>query len=266
MKIELKYFTGTGNSWKVLDTCREIFAENLHSVSISPIKTNEQLPSDADIIGFCFPVYAFGIPRICRRYLKRLPRFTKPQNVFVLITAGKIDEAGFSVNQSIKILRNKNCQVIYSAVVEMPINWTTYMNPPSKQEAGIIIENGIKHAQRISDDIIHGIQKYHCFNIPESYGRLGLYKEYYLFKYLGLQNMWRSFNVYSSCNGCGVCEKICPTESIKINMGKPAWSSTCEQCMRCVNFCPKEAIYQTMGGGTSGRFKYYMPDFKPLSK
>ena len=266
MKIELKYFSGTGNSWKVLDTCKKVFAENHHTTSISPIKTNEQLSSDANIVGFCFPVYAFGIPRICRRYLNQLQKFNEPRNVFVIITAGKQSEAGFSVKESVKILRKKNCQIIYTAVVEMPANWTTYINPPSKEEALAIIEKDIKLAKGISEDILKGIHKYHHFNIPQNYGRFGLYREYYLFKYLGLQNMWRSFNVYDSCNGCGACEKLCPTGSIKIIKDKPVWSSSCEQCMRCVNYCPNEAIYQSMGGGTSGRNKYHVPDFRPKEK
>lgn len=263
MRIELKYFTGTGNSWKVLDTCREVFVGHKHNASISPINNNEQLSSDADMIGFCFPVYAFGIPRICRRYLKQLHNFCKPQNVFVIITAGKEDESGFSVSQCVNILRRKNCRIIYTAVVEMPINWTTYMNPPSKNEAQQIIETGIKQAKEISLDILNGIEKYHKFNIPDNYGHFGFYKEYYLFKYLGIQYMWRSFNVYESCNGCGLCQRICPTASIIIKNKKPIWSSSCEQCMRCVNFCPKEAIYQSMGGETRSRNRYIEPDFKP---
>jgi ferredoxin len=266
MKIELKYFSGTGNSWKILDTCKNVFAENRHIVSIAPIEINEQLPSDADIIGFCFPVYAFGIPRVCRRYLKQLQQFSKPQNGFVIITAGKQDESGFSVNECVKILRKKNVQIIYTAVVEMPANWTTYLNPPPKEEALAIIEKGIKQATEIGNDILNGTHRYHRFNIPQNYRRFGLYREYYLFKHLGLQQMWRSFKVYGSCNGCGVCEKLCPTGSVKLVMDQPVWSSSCEQCMRCVNFCPEKAIYQSMGGGTNGRNRYHVHDFKPLNK
>jgi Pyruvate/2-oxoacid:ferredoxin oxidoreductase delta subunit len=265
MKIELRYFTGTGNSWKILDTCKDVFNENSHTVSISPITNNKQLPFDVDLIGFCFPVYAFGIPRICRRYLKQLQQFSKPQNVFVIITAGKQDESGFSVNECVKILRKKNCQIIYTAVVEMPINWITYLNPPSKDEALAIIEKGIRQSTEISDDILKGTHKYHRFNIPENYGRFGLYKEYYLFKYVGLQNMWRTFNVYDSCNGCELCAKICPTASIAMVNKNPRWLSSCEQCMRCVNYCPKQAIYQSMGGETAGRNRYYIPDFKTFN-
>jgi len=138
------------------------------------------------------------------------------------------------------------------------------MNPPSKREAQAIIDKGIQHAREIGNDIINGIHKYHQFNIPKNYGRFGLYKEYYLFKYLGIQNSWRIFKVYDNSKGCGLCKKICPTGSIRMVNNLPVWSSSCEQCMRCVNYCPNEAIYQSMGGGTSGRNKYHVPDFKPL--
>ena len=266
MKIELNYFSGTGNSWKVLDTCKEVFVENHHDVSISPIVENKPFAPDADIIGFCFPVYAFGIPRICRRYLKHLQRFSKPQNVFVIITAGKEDESGFSVGECVGILRRKNCQIIYTDVVEMPINWITYMNPPSEPDALQIVEKGVTQAREIADNIMKGIHRYHQFNVPKNYGRLGLYKEYYLFKYLGIQNMWRCFDVHGSCNGCGLCERLCPTKSITMKQNRPTWKSTCEQCMRCVNFCPNNAIFQSMGGDTTGSNRYHVPDFKPLKQ
>jgi len=264
MKIELKYFTGTGNSLKVMNTCREVFIEQNHSVNISPIEVGKQLPNDADIIGFCFPVYAFGIPRICRKYLKNLKAFARSRDVFVLITAGKEDESGYSVFESIKILKQKNCRIIYSSVIEMPINWTPYLNPPSIEEARLIIDKGTAKAKEISNNILKGIQNLHVFNKPESYSRFGFYKEYYLFKYVGIYNMWRTFKVYDSCKGCRLCSKICPTQSIMIVDKKPVWSSTCEQCMRCVNFCPEEAIYQFMGGETKGKNRYFEPDFEPL--
>jgi Pyruvate/2-oxoacid:ferredoxin oxidoreductase delta subunit len=264
MKIELRYFTGTGNSLKVLNTCKETFIENNHSVEISAIEAGKQLPDDSDIIGFCFPVYAFGIPRICTKYLESLQRFKKLQDAFVLITAGDKDESGFSVGRCVKILRKKNCRVIYSGVIEMPINWIPAMNPPSKDEALNIIEKGTVQAKEISSNILNGIHNFHEFNYPKRYSRFGLYKEYYLFKYLGIKNLWRTFKVYDTCNGCQLCSKICPTASIKMVNNKPVWASTCEQCMRCINFCSEEAIFQSMGGDTKGKNRYYEPDFKPL--
>ena len=266
MKIDLRYFTGTGNSLKILDTCREVFVQLNQETTISEINPDGPLPDESDLLGFCFPVYAFGIPRICRKYLKSIPRFKNRRKVFVLITAGDSNESGFSLEECKQILRNKNCEIVYTGVIQMPINWTTSPvppYPPSKEEAAEIIKDGVELARSMAHEIINGIKKYHVFNYPERYTRIRFYKDYWLFKYMGIQNMWRTFKVYDTCNGCRLCSKICPTGSIKIEEKKPVWSSTCEQCMRCVNFCPGESIYQSMGGETLGKNKYHAPDFNP---
>ncbi|HNW52565.1 MAG TPA: EFR1 family ferrodoxin [Prolixibacteraceae bacterium] len=265
MKIELRYFTGTGNSLKVLKSCADCFAEKGAEVHLSSITLGENI-GEADLIGFCFPVYAFGIPRICRKYLKSLKRFKQSQQAFVLITAGSADESGLSVMESERILRKKNGSVIYSAVVEMPINWIVSMNPPTREEAVPIIEKGVAQARKIAEDLLNGINQHHRFNYPKRYSRLGFYKDYLLFKYLGIYNLWRMYEVNSSCNGCGLCSRICPVRGIEMVSRKPVWNSRCEQCMRCVNCCPNEAIHQLYGGNTSGRNRYLEPDFKPLKE
>jgi Pyruvate/2-oxoacid:ferredoxin oxidoreductase delta subunit/flavodoxin len=269
MKIDLKYFTGTGNSLKIANSCREIFMQFNHETTISEINSENTNLIGSDLLGFFFPVYAFGIPRICRKYLKTIQKFNSRQNVFVLITAGDSDESGFSLKECEQILKKKNCDIVYSGVIQMPINWTTSPVPPfppSKEEAFAIIKAGVEQAKSITHDILNGTNKYHIFNYPKRYTVIRFYKDYWLFKLIGIQNLWRTFKVYDTCNGCQLCSKICPTKSIKIEEKKPVWTSTCEQCMRCVNFCPNESIYQSMGGGTKGKNRYYEPSFKPEMK
>lgn len=268
MKVELRYFTGTGNSLKILDTCREIFCRLNYQAAISEINLNETNLDKSDLLGFCFPVYAFGLPRICRKYLNSIYKFSNRQKVFVLITAGDSDESGFSLKECEKILRKKNCDIVYTEVIQMPINWTVSPvppYPPSRDEAVEIIKAGVEQAKKIAFEIGNGIKKYHKFNFPKRYSKFRFYKDYWLFKYMGLQNLWRTFKTYDTCNGCQLCSKICPTKSIKMIDKKPVWLSTCEQCMRCVNFCPNQSIYQTMGGGTKGKNRYYEPSFKPAA-
>ena len=132
MNVDLRYFSGTGNSYKILDTCKDIFIKNGCHATLSSISDKSRINEDADFIGFCFPVYAFGIPRICRKYLQSLPKFVNQNKTFILITAGEQEESGFSIQESTNILGKKGLEVVYSAVVQMPANWTVSMNPPSK--------------------------------------------------------------------------------------------------------------------------------------
>ena len=163
-------------------------------------------------------------------------------------------------------MEKKNCELIYSEVVEMPINWTTSPippYPPTAEEAKIIINKAIIQTKQIADNILKGIIKHHTFNFPKRNTKVKFLSDYFLFKHLGIQHMWRYFSLYETCNGCGICDKICPTNSIEMIAKKPQWSNGCEQCMRCVNYCPKEAIYQSPNGKTKNRHKYHEPDFNP---
>lgn len=264
MDIDLKYFSGTGNSRKILDTCKDIFLEKECSATLASITEAPAINEAADLLGFCFPVYAFDLPRIAKKYLSELPSFKTPNKAFLLITAGASAESGFAVKEGVRLLKSKGLDVVYSCVIEMPNNWTIGMNPPSKEEAQNIIDVGVRMAKEIAQDILGGAIRHHTFNYPPRYSRLGFYKDYYLFKWLGVTYMWRDYRVDETCNACGICEKVCPTRSIRMNEGKPIWSSSCEQCMRCVNFCPKQAIYQKAEGSIKGKNTYHEPTFNPL--
>ncbi len=264
MDIDLQYFSGTGNSYKILDTCKNYFNQNGCSAELRSITDCSDTNKKAGLTGFCFPVYAFGIPRICKKYLSNLPQRKTPAKAFILITAGAFDESGFAVQESRQILRKKGFNVIYSAVVEMPSNWTVSLNPPSKKEALPIIDKGVEKAKKISREILDGVTFHHQFNYPAGYSKLGFYKDYYLFKWMGVSNLWRKFRTDETCDACKLCSLICPTNSIQMVDNRPRWFNSCEQCMRCVNYCPKQAIFQKGEGSVKGKNIYYEPGFKPL--
>lgn len=189
MDIELRYFSGTGNSYKVIHTCKEIFDQQGSKTTLASITDNAEIHQDTDLIGFCFPVYAFGIPRISRKYLLDLPQFKQPISTFVLITAGDPDEPGLSIEESTSILQRKGLRVIYSDVVHMPANWTVSMNPPTREEAQLIIDTGVEKTSGIAQELLAGVSRHHTFRYPPRYSKVGFYKDYYLFKWLGVTNL-----------------------------------------------------------------------------
>ena len=155
MKIELRYFTGTGNSWKVLDTCREVFSEAGHQVNISKLDPMEKKIEEVDLIGFAFPVYAFGIPRIVLKYLRSLKSFNSKQKIFFIFTAGDANGAGLGTLRGARILKRKNFDVIYSDVIKMPNNWIPFSTILGMDENTTIIEAGVELSKHIAADILN---------------------------------------------------------------------------------------------------------------
>lgn len=56
-----------------------------------------------------------------------------------------------------------------------------------------------------------------------------------------------SWNVSNSCNGCGVCQSICPEGAWKIEKGEKKLgvshnAGKCYKCGMCVSLCPQKAI------------------------
>lgn len=50
-------------------------------------------------------------------------------------------------------------------------------------------------------------------------------------------------SVQSNCTNCGVCEPICPTESIRPGVTRFVIDSdTCTDCRQCIAVCPVDAI------------------------
>ncbi len=42
---------------------------------------------------------------------------------------------------------------------------------------------------------------------------------------------------------CGLCERLCPCEAIRLENGRPRWvEDQCVLCLGCINRCPEAAI------------------------
>ncbi|MFH0947428.1 MAG: EFR1 family ferrodoxin [Elusimicrobiota bacterium] len=251
MKTKLFYFSGTGNSLKIArDLANEL--GNTEIVSINKVINDKNIDLSADNIGIVFPVYIWGLPLIVERFAKNL-NVRKDKYLFAIANYGGFQ--GGSILQLKKIFDEKD--IVFSAGfgIKMPGNYAPLygaisvekqMNIFEKEKIKIkYIADCIKNKNKIIEKdfflmkwIFHDLlYKISASHIPEE-----------------VKNFWAD----DKCNGCGICEKVCPVKNIKITVGKPKWDNNCEQCLACLQWCPVESIQ--FGKKTATRKRYRCPE------
>jgi MinD superfamily P-loop ATPase len=64
----------------------------------------------------------------------------------------------------------------------------------------------------------------------------------------------KKYWVDQNCNGCGICEQVCPVKNIVMNNGRPSWTHSCEACLACLHWCPQTAIQYGKVPAKHGRY------------
>ena len=263
-RVLISYFTGTGNSLRVADLCREAYARGGYFAELSEITNDGKVPeADFDVYGFCFPVYSLDAPRIVRDFVKRIGQRPSPRSAFVIVTAGDRDDVGWALVHTREALERRGFKVTRTDLVTMPNNWLPFSYVPTGEEAEELLLQAERRSEEIVRSLIAGEQYHKPLNV-QKFGVIASALIRTMFHSLGIKRLWFLFRTNTSCTGCGQCERICPTASILLREGTPQWSRTCEQCMRCINFCPSHAITQLEAiGKGSRRNRYHEPHFHP---
>ncbi len=113
------------------------------------------------------------------------------------------------------------------------------------------------HADRELEKIKKAIDEKISGNQNKNPGHFPKTVTFFSYPFYKHRRFTKKFYVEDSCIGCGLCEKICPSEAIKIEKGKPVWiKKQCNICLGCLHCCPKEAIQYGKKSKTSGRYFY----------
>ena len=251
MKSVIYWFSGTGNSLAVAMD----LAEALGSTELIPMARviNHGIPS-SEKIGMAFPVYAFGLPAIVRRFLQRVPTLNV-KYIYTIATMGGL--AGGVHRQAWELLARRGTPLASGWSITMPGNYPVLHAPPTAEKQGRIFEKAQRRVKEIAGQI--------------SEGATGIYEDTraplgWLLAPINRPAMNRfpesdsNFIVGKQCKHCALCAKICPVENIRLAEGNPVWMHHCEQCMACLQWCPAQAI--EYGSSTAGKPRYHHPRFK----
>jgi ferredoxin len=243
MKASVRYFSGTGNSWRIALECAERFRAAGYAIDMESIRAAAPPDPAADAAAFCFPTHALDLPRNAVAYLRGLPAAARPTPALLLVTGGHDDNCGWSIETGVRLLAERGYPVRFGELISMTTNWTPFHSTPDDDEVGRMIEVALQKADSCADRFIAGESRIKPICLRR-FGAVGSTVLRTLYHRRGVYQLWKFFEVGSRCNGCGLCARQCPTDSIRMKDGKPVWSGGCVQCMRCFNYCPRRAIRQ----------------------
>jgi ferredoxin len=206
-------------------------------------------PDRDTLYGFLFPVYAYGPPKIVWKFLKGLPR-AKDVEAFVYANAG--EEAGVTLPIAKRFLKRKGWRIAGADYCYMPQNFSPIFEVPPDGVCAAMIAEAERAAAEFAGKLAEGGESI-VRNGPGLLARsLGLV--YWIFRVFGTRNFFKIARIDDTCNGCGLCAKICPKGNIVMREDRPVIGRNCEMCIRCLSYCPKQSI-QAFSSGRHGRYK-----------
>ncbi len=255
MSKEIYYFSGTGNSFIIArDIANKINAE---LIPVASIINQNSIYTEADVIGFVFPIYDFKPPKLVIEFAKKL-RNIDSKYIFVICTYGIAPLKVIKIFD--RLIQSKEGKLSSGFAVKMPHNGLGSSLFSKDQHEKMFMNWKIK-LEKISEYIISGKKgRLETSNIVFSIVLSGLLIKRipFIIKFLKqvIMKGWGSLsiNYNERCDGCGICEKICPVDNIKMVDNKPLWLNNSEGCFACYHWCPKEAI---QFGKTNMNIKQY---------
>ena len=210
--------------------------------------------SSCDRMGVVFPVYAFGLPIIVRRFLQRDPG-NKADYIYTVATMGGI--AGAVHREAADVLSEYDAKLAAGWSIIMPGNYPALKAPPPPEKQERIFTKARTRIDEIAAAIagkVTGI--YENTRIPLRWPME------FIHNLAGdkFADADDNFTVSQKCNHCAICEKVCPVANIRMVANNPVWMHHCEQCMACLQWCPVQAI--ECGKSTAGKPRYHHPRFK----
>ena len=233
MKVDLLFFSGTGNTSLAVGAIAGGLREAGHTVRASSVESAvpEEL-EPGDLLGLAFPVAAGSTYPFVLDFIRRLPEVKETAAFLVVTMAASSGEVAPRVREA---LARKGYRPAGLLEVLMPTNFRRERDPGGEGDS--VLSRGLETSRRFAGAISEDRAEWP--EGPEGFDRLlretdSLWKE--------LRRRYRLTVNPSRCTGCGKCADTCPVGNITMEKGLPVFGDVCQICMRCFSGCPEHAI------------------------
>lgn len=250
MKKSIYWFSATGNT---LSLARGLAGAlgGADLIAVRDLRDKSLVENTADIVVLCFPIYSFGAPRIIEEFVPKL-KVKESARVYLFASYGGM--LCDSLRAFAKLAAKEGLKIAGGYAVRMPGNYQIMYNVYSEEKQRTFFDAQAKKTPLVAEAMLRGDSGTFEKNLG-GFGRL--LSRFVHPAFAGhVGDADRKFTVDPSCDGCGICAKVCPVNNIDVSGGKPEWKHSCEQCLACFHWCPKKAIQQ----GSSAKFgRYHNP-------
>lgn len=243
-------FSGTGNSMYAAKRISDVTNDGILSINeyLKNNKTYNAQKNERWII--VTPTYAWRIPRVVENFIKHIKQNGKHTVYFIMTCGSEIGNAEKYLKQLCSDLK---LQYFGCKEIVMPENYIAMFDAPDEKTALKIIDT----AEPLIDETARLIKENKTLskNSASLSGKIRSSIVNRIF-YPAIVHA-KDFHVKDTCVSCGMCEKLCPLNNIKLTNGKPRWEDHCTHCMACICHCPVCAI--EYGNKSQGKPRYTCP-------
>ena len=247
------YFSGTGNSRYAAALLADRLGDQLLDAGACMKEGKKvEITSEKPWV-FVSPTYAWQLPRVFESFIRN-GIYSGSREAYFVMTCG--NEIGNPEKEIQRLCRVKG--FVFRGVLEvvMPENYVAMFAVPEAEEAAAIVEKARPVLEAGAEQILKGEP------FPErSSGTLARLKSTAANSvFYSTMVKAKAFYATDACSGCGLCEKACPLNNIRMEDGKPCWGNDCTHCMACICSCPLLAI--EYGKKSQGKPRYQCPEYQ----